>query len=529
MKHPTRRDLLKVAAGVPLIPYFSGAAASVLAQASEFSMPLFFAPRGVASGDPSCSSVVLWVGMAPVRCEQILELKWEMSKDSSFSAITRVGNALSAPWTGGTAQIEVEDLEPGTTYYYRFWEASQKGHTGSESLYPFQSETGRTKTLPSDPNSIKFGFVSCLNFTEGYFGALQALDGCDFVISLGDNIYETGSKSDSARIVRKDNIGNGTAHTLEDFRDKYRLYFTDPHLRKARAERPWFVLWDDHEFFNNYPGRADALFPDKRSGLYASGRRAFLEHNPVGKERRTQNYCSRSLGRLAEFFFLDERSFRPLVPCKDTLSKGCPALNDRERSMLGKSQINWFLEGLKSSEARHKIVANEVMMMPLLITKNSQLKKEGPLSAFQERDNGFFANLDSWDGFPSERSKILDCLSENNVTGVTFCTGDIHTGVVGRVHQDPYDIASPLVAREIVTPSVTSQTLGGLASGALSPLLKGLLKAANPHFDQIDIQNHGCQVVELTLEGLKHWQWSPRDIRKEQTDVFLAHEGTITI
>jgi alkaline phosphatase D len=526
----TRRSLFKQAtAAVSLLTFSDLLGAS---HSDDTLQDWHLLPRGVASGDPTATSVVIWAGLPPSRLNESLVLKWEISTSPDFSRITQRGKVSSSPMDGGNAQVHIKDLKPATQYYYRFFQEDLQNHGGFESGFPYQSRLGRTKTLSLNPSHLNFSFLSCFDFTNGHFTALSGLmkQNCDFVISLGDNIYETGSAIFQKKNIRSDNIGGGTAVTLNDYRHKYQLYLTDKNLRDARAWFPWFTLWDDHEFFNNFPGYQNPNDLERRTTAYSNGRRAFYEYNPISIERKEQTFFKRSFGNLAEIFFLDQRSFRSAPPCLDTMSFGCKAMEDESRTMLGSVQLDWFQSEITQSTAQHKIIANETMMMPMRLMRSPELKlnPHGPIKSFRPQLNGLYANLDSWDGFPAERQKILNTLQDNFIEGVVFCTGDIHTGIAGRVHLDAQDAKdSPVVAHEIVTPSVTSATFADFTSEKAESLVKTVLKAVNSHYDFIDTRNHGFVQVLLQSSGVNYQQISPQTVSSSYSSHMVTHTGMI--
>src|SRR5258708_29192912 len=115
-------------------------------------------PEGVAAGDPTSDSVIVWTrrpgeaGGAPV------PLTAQIATDRSFrhvlaSTATRV--SAQADWT---ARVLGAGLKPAREYWYRF--IDERG---------FGSRIGRTRTAPADddPRPVRFAFVSCQNVTQG--------------------------------------------------------------------------------------------------------------------------------------------------------------------------------------------------------------------------------------------------------------------------------------------------------------------------------------------------------------------------
>ena len=64
--------------------------------------------------------------------------------------------------------------------------------------------------------------------------------------------------------------------------------------------------------------------------------------------------------------------------------------------------------------------------------------------------------MDQWDGFPAERSHVVQQLAQ--VRNAIVLTGDIHAAGVGHVRDEP--VGSPTVATELITTSISSTPTG---------------------------------------------------------------------
>ena len=58
-----------------------------------------------------------------------------------------------------TVKIDLQNLDAGTIYYYRF-KSNDK-----------VSIVGKTKTIPTNPSQVKMSVFSCSNYPNGYFNA----------------------------------------------------------------------------------------------------------------------------------------------------------------------------------------------------------------------------------------------------------------------------------------------------------------------------------------------------------------------
>jgi phosphodiesterase/alkaline phosphatase D-like protein len=82
---------------------------------------------GVASGDPTPTGVVLWTRLAPRPLEpdggmpgRVVPVQWEVATGPRLGGMVRRGEALAHPRFAHSVHVEVEGLEPGRTYWYRF-------------------------------------------------------------------------------------------------------------------------------------------------------------------------------------------------------------------------------------------------------------------------------------------------------------------------------------------------------------------------------------------------------------------------
>ena len=151
--------------------------------------------------------------------------------------------------------------------------------------------------------------------------------------------------------------------TLEDYRNRYGLYKSDPDLQAIHAAAPFVVTWDDHEVDNNYAGdiseRADPLdrFLLRRANAY----QAYYEHMPLRRASLPQGpdmrlYRSLSYGQLAGFFVLDTRQYRTNQACNDERGPACPAVFDEAATLMGAAQESWLFNALQSSSTNWNII-----------------------------------------------------------------------------------------------------------------------------------------------------------------------------
>ena len=217
-------------------------------------------PEGVASGDPSPESVILWTRHPSSGSAR---LTVEVAEDEHFTRVIARVNATASADLDWTCRILVIGLRPRTTYWYRFTNAQGTG-----------SRIGRTRTAPlaHEDYRPRFAFTSCQDVTSGAQNAYRRMiyddtrapveQQLDFVLHQGDFIYEVVNYPedrpqgyygrrlrDVIRYPHGEKIQDfHIPTTLEDYRTAYRAYLHDPDLQDARARWPFINMWDNHEF-----------------------------------------------------------------------------------------------------------------------------------------------------------------------------------------------------------------------------------------------------------------------------------------
>lgn len=309
---------------------------------------------GVASGLHSPTSAVLWTRFAPAAASAV-ELAWEVATDPSFTTPVARGRVVASPATDGCAKVLAEGLEPGTPHHYRF---SVDGAPGP---------VGRTRTLPGPddtPPQVRIAVASCQMYASGFYDAWAdvAAQDLDAVVHLGDYIYEKAASD-----VR---IEPTTAVDLAGYRAKYRLYRSDPSLQAAHAAHAFAVVWDDHEFVNDYDRLTVVTDPARAAAAY----RAWWEYQPVWPIDGDRIHRRHRFGRMLDLTLLDSRQYRDPVPVGDdgepvefgsTLDPPLRQVHDGGRTILGAAQRDWLLDGLGAAQddgVRWKVLGNQVMI-----------------------------------------------------------------------------------------------------------------------------------------------------------------------
>jgi alkaline phosphatase D len=141
-----------------------------------------------------------------------------------------------------------------------------------------------------------------------------------------------------------------------------------------------------------------------------------------------------------------------------------PERHDPGRSILGDVQENWLADGLTRSRARWQIIAQQVFFAPRSFPPADQVQ------------------LDSWDGYPANRDRLLRFLAERRIRPVVL-TGDVHSNWAAELKSDFDDPDSATVGAELVGTSISS---GG--NGSDTHTDTEIILSQNPHLRFFD--NH---------------------------------------
>ena len=454
-----RRQFIRAGGSLAVLPCLNRLVWGQRRSRPAFSVDPF--SLGVASGDPSPDGVVLWTRLAPAPLEgggmppETFEVHWEVAADDSMRNVVQKGTVFATPQLAHSVHVEVSGLQPERWYWYRF-------RCGDA-----ESPVGRTRTMPARfalPNRLRFAFASCQHYEHGLYTAYEhmAKEDLDLVLHLGDYIYEgAGQKNRVRRHVGRE------LTTLADYRNRYAQYRTDRHLRETHALCPWLVVWDDHEFDNNYAGRISeeqgvdpAAFLLRRANAY----QAYYEHMPlrrnaVPKGPDMRLYRRIAFGRLAEFAMLDTRQYRTDQPNGDHLKPLTGDVFDPQGTLLGSKQERWLMAGWLQSIAQWNILGQQVMM-----ARVDRVPGEERLFS-----------MDQWAGYDVARKRLLRFLADRQVPNPVVLTGDIHANWVNDLKVDFDRPDDPTVATEFVGTSISS---GG--NGTQTPRDLQRLLSENP-------------------------------------------------
>lgn len=489
--------------------------------------------HGVASGDPLSDRVIIWTRVTP-DTETEIPVKWYLTSDVELKNIVAEGEITTNAEKDFTVKIDVVGLQPNTTYYYYF------------SALKTNSLIGRTKTAPNSTNAehLKFAVVSCQNYEAGYFNAFGRIadrNDLDAVVHLGDYIYEYGKGTYGANLIERSHQPETEILTLADYRTRYSLYRLDHNLRRAHQQHPFITIWDDHEFANDSYKDGAQNHTDSTEGSWADrkaiSKKVYDEWMPI----RTQNtgiYRVINYGNLMDLIMIDTRIEGRDEQINDVTN---PLMYAPNRTLLGQTQKEWFLDKLGKSTAKWKVIGNQVIF--------SEFNVGWAAAAPQTPAQVESTFTDIWDGYPIERDTIIDFMSNNSINNVVWLTGDFHSTFAFDVAKRPsifgFDGAAPTynattgegsVAVEFATPSITSanfdENINAATSAALEyqinrPLPAPFLVNPNPHMKFVDLDRHGYFILDIKESAVQaDWFFVDKVLEPSENEAF--GEGWLT-
>lgn len=541
MRGMTRREFIKVSGAVAstilistgLVACGSNSDNNATSDATNQPTTLRIAfNHGVASGDPLATSVIIWTRVTHLEALQgDIEVAFEVATDKTFTNLVHNGIYTSNQASDFTVKVDAQNLQAGTTYYYRF---SSNGVT---------SPIGKTKTLPIDnPEQIKMALFTCANYPNGYFNVYTEaakIEDLDVTLHLGDYIYEYGMYENDdfdakvpayatskaiaiGRELPQDN--NKELLCLEDYRKRYALYHTDSGTQAIHAAAPMIVIWDDHEVAND-TYKEGAQNHDESEGSFTQrthdALQAYFEWLPIRTIKDKKAIYRRfDFGGLVSLYMLETRLFgrdKQLSYSSYFDAQGNfdaqtfqSDIGSPKRTMLGATQLEWLQQQMATSNATWQLLGQQVLMgkmyLPsellmvisqlegatgetktalltqlntllgeLVTIKTRMLQQDATLT--QEEIARVTTvlpyNLDAWDGYFMERETIFGTARALGKKLVVVA-GDTHNAWANNLR----DYKGEVVGVEFATPSVTSPGLeeyAGLSDVMMAAQFEGAI------------------------------------------------------
>ena len=485
--------------------------------------------HGVASGEPDSSSVLLWTRYVS---DSETRLRVEIATDTLFTRVVAASEALATPERDFTARTVMTGLAPGRWYFYRF--IAPDGRT---------SQVGRTRTLPvGETSRFGLGLMSCSNLGFGWFNAYAHAcerSDLDIIVHVGDYIYEypQGSYPDAKAIVPGRVLDPaGELLTVSDYHLRYACYRADPDLQRMHQVYPVVSQWDDHELANDAWRGGAENHQAAREGDWeqrkAAALRAYRDWMPVSDDL----WKSYQIGNLVTLFKLETRIAgrnepldlarfiggrrdveQALVEFRDG------PLADPARSILGTEQERWLENGLRASTkqgTRWQVLAQQIIMGEVRVPPGASrwipadaaefVRKRAQVAEISAKLQLPY-NLDSWDGYPAARARLLRA-AQRAAANLVVLAGDSHNAWANNLSID-----GKAAGIEFATHSVTSPGFESSLSGIAPSDLAAALRKANSGLAFSDTSQRGYTSLQFTpgaVTGRFHFL---RTIRERNT------------
>ncbi len=340
-------------------------------------LELYFAQNSLLNGPlvgySKMREVSVWV--QTIKPGTVYVEYW-VEQDTSSKFVSETIHTSSE--NANTGKIIITGLQPGNRYYFDIFVDNKKVDLSFQPKF-------RTQTLwqwRADPPNFRFAVGSCAYINEPEFdrpgepygGNYEIFESIadknpEFMLWMGDNVYLREVDWDS-----RSGILHRYTHDRQ-IKELKRLFGTTHN----------YAIWDDHDFG---PNNSDRGFINKDLTLEAF---KLFWPNPSFGVNGQDGITTYFEWNDCAFFLLDDRYYR--TPDRRKTGK---------REMLGENQLEWLIDALTSSRATFKfiVIGGQV------------------LNSYPSGEN--FAS------FAEERDKLLNYISEEDIPGVIFLSGDIH-------------------------------------------------------------------------------------------------------
>ena len=362
---------------------------------------------GVASGDPTQNSIVLWTLYEKDNMPESTNITLTLSKDIDFNDVVKTIEEPALKSNHGVVKVLVENLESDSVYYYKFSDSDNNN-----------SRVGRTKTLPSNKDSFNMIHSSCddirvspphvwTRIKEEIVSRQNTLNEIDCLCHLGDMIYEDAlyllflGFSDESQLPEqyKKQPWDKRCITEEDYLERWKQWRLIPEIQVVLSIVPLIHCQDDHESLNNHDGKTSDSFGHNpttdgnvldrikvsqkiRVLMTPTGLRSNIPSNTLYSEDNYKNYYKFNTN-LVNIYALETRMFRErdgdylpretVIPSGSTTaeiidiyknqnaSEFLEKQNDSSRKMLGSVQDEWIINEVTNNNSSWNIILSSVV------------------------------------------------------------------------------------------------------------------------------------------------------------------------
>lgn len=301
-------------------------------------------------------------------------------------------------------RFAIGGLQPGTKYGYRVLLDEHEQNPGQ----PLGFDTQPFWQFRTDPPAFKVALGSCTYVNEpgfdrpgepygsnyGIFDAI-ASKSPDLMLWLGDNVY-----------LREPDV-----QAWSGYLHRYSHTRSLPEMQRLLRSTHHYAIWDDHDFG---PNDANGSWIHKDWALKCF---ELFWMNPSTGIPGMPGITTAFQFHDIDFFLLDNRYHRTAQD-----------MEEGESHILGDEQLGWLIEALKYSRAPFKLVAigGQVLNTAAVFETHAQ--------------------------FAEERQYLIERITEENIRGVVFLTGDRHHSEFSKFTAENgivvYDLTvSPLTSR----------------------------------------------------------------------------------
>ena len=272
-------------------------------------------------------------------------------------------------------KVELDSLQPGTTYYYQL--------EVNDSVGVFDGYSGTFTTPQEGAFSYKMVFGACAKSgsNSSIFTQLTNEDALLY-LNVGDLHY-----------------GNIDRNCEENFSQEYYRVFTASNRNKLHRSTAFAYMWDDHDYGDNNSTKESSCRP-----VAMQAYKSYIPHYDLALSQEAAPLSqSFTIGRL-RFLLTDLRSHK-IPPRYD----GC------ERIKVGtnfgtEEHLSWFKQEMLEAKRSGQMVV-WVSGIPFINDVG------GPNYECDEDDD--------WGGFPEERADIAQFVEQNDIPACILA-GDAH-------------------------------------------------------------------------------------------------------
>lgn len=366
------------------------------------------------------------------------------------------------------AHVRLGALQPGRQYAVRLL---LDGEETADAPLLFRTDGAYPRRGRATEATLLAG--SCARTHDPSFGESAPEDGryrifdtmaaedADAMIWLGDNVYFRAGP------------GHSRAFDREGMDHRYRHARGLKEMQSLLRGPRHMATWDDHDYGPNNTGQ-EWIYKDTSLALF----KRYWANASYGLPGVDGVFGVDQIADM-DVFLLDGRYYRD-----DQYLQGVS-----DKQMLGPAQFRWLQNSLLQSKARFKLVCNGT----------------GVLTNWVMRGDGWEYAPEGWRNFTAERDAFFRWLSDSDIRGVLFLSGDRHfTQLLRQEREGRY----PLY--EIVTSPLTAGAASRLGDEGANPLLVPGTLHAQHNYCRVqlrgDAEDRRLEVAVLDADGQALWQ-----------------------